>query len=113
MGRKKRKEVKAIFCYYCDRDFDDEKTLVDHQKAKHFKCACWLEVVEMLLPLLPHHSLTHPVPGQNCNKKMSTAKSLLGHTQFVHKVVMERCVGVVGAGAGFPCLTLPFLLQCP
>ncbi len=23
---------------YCNRDFDDEKILIQHQKAKHFKC---------------------------------------------------------------------------
>ncbi|CAK0859533.1 unnamed protein product, partial [Prorocentrum cordatum] len=27
------------FCYYCDRDFDSVKTLVQHQRTKHFKCA--------------------------------------------------------------------------
>lgn len=26
------------WCYYCERDFDDLKILVSHQKAKHFKC---------------------------------------------------------------------------
>ncbi|CAJ1345507.1 unnamed protein product [Effrenium voratum] len=26
------------FCYYCDRKFDDEKTLVQHQRIKHFCC---------------------------------------------------------------------------
>jgi len=24
---------------YCNREFDDEKILVQHQKAKHFKCS--------------------------------------------------------------------------
>ena len=23
---------------YCNREFDDEKILIQHQKAKHFKC---------------------------------------------------------------------------
>mmetsp|Transcript_1780 Transcript_1780/g.4510 ORF Transcript_1780/g.4510 Transcript_1780/m.4510 type:complete len:333 (-) Transcript_1780:12-1010(-) len=27
------------FCYYCDRDFDSTKTLVQHQRTKHFSCA--------------------------------------------------------------------------
>jgi len=27
------------FCYYCDREFDSVKTLVQHQRTKHFKCA--------------------------------------------------------------------------
>jgi hypothetical protein len=26
------------WCYYCERDFDDLKILIQHQKAKHFKC---------------------------------------------------------------------------
>eukprot|EP00854_Cymbomonas_tetramitiformis_P027466 gene27466-33872_t len=35
MGKKKRKEeVIKPWCYYCDRSFDDEKILVQHQKAK-------------------------------------------------------------------------------
>ena len=25
-------------CRYCNREFDDEKILIQHQKAKHFKC---------------------------------------------------------------------------
>ena len=46
MGRKaKRKEADTadelkdeVYCYYCDREFDDEKVLILHQTAKHFKC---------------------------------------------------------------------------
>ncbi|KAB0399898.1 hypothetical protein E2I00_005985, partial [Balaenoptera physalus] len=57
MGRKKKKQLKpwcwyplsavSLLCYfctltivirYCNRDFDDEKILIQHQKAKHFKC---------------------------------------------------------------------------
>lgn len=44
MGKKKRghpdiEEVLARpWCYYCERDFDDLKILIDHQRAKHFKC---------------------------------------------------------------------------
>jgi len=26
------------WCYYCERDFDDLKILISHQKARHFKC---------------------------------------------------------------------------
>ncbi|KFD47024.1 hypothetical protein M513_12106 [Trichuris suis] len=37
MGRKKKKFVKP-WCWYCNREFDDDKVLVQHQKAKHFKC---------------------------------------------------------------------------
>ncbi|EFE31698.1 uncharacterized protein ARB_01297 [Trichophyton benhamiae CBS 112371] len=44
MGKKKRghpdlEELLARpWCYYCERDFDDLKILISHQKAKHFKC---------------------------------------------------------------------------
>lgn len=27
------------FCYYCDREFDTAKTLVQHQRTKHFNCS--------------------------------------------------------------------------
>ena len=37
MGRKKKKPSKP-WCWYCNRIFDDEKILIQHQKAKHFKC---------------------------------------------------------------------------
>ena len=37
MGRKKKKSSKP-WCWYCNRDFEDEKILIHHQKAKHFKC---------------------------------------------------------------------------
>ncbi|KAL9093071.1 MAG: hypothetical protein Q9165_004209 [Trypethelium subeluteriae] len=26
------------WCYYCERDFEDVRVLISHQKAKHFKC---------------------------------------------------------------------------
>lgn len=44
MGKAKRKhpDIEEIlarpWCYYCERDFDDLKILINHQKAKHFKC---------------------------------------------------------------------------
>ncbi|EER99357.1 hypothetical protein BDA96_02G312900 [Sorghum bicolor] len=59
MGKKK-KRVDKVFCYYCDREFDDEKILVQHQKAKHFKCHV-------------------------CHKKLSTASGMSIHVLQVHK----------------------------
>ena len=26
------------WCWYCDQEFDDEKNLIQHQEAEHFKC---------------------------------------------------------------------------
>lgn len=37
MGRKKKRVMKP-WCWYCNRQFEDEKILIHHQKAKHFKC---------------------------------------------------------------------------
>ena len=44
MTKKKRghpdlqEKLDRPWCYYCERDFDDLKILISHQKAKHFKC---------------------------------------------------------------------------
>lgn len=74
MGKKKRRDdgapgnggsaqsssKKRIYCYYCDRNFDDEKVLILHQKARHFKCHV-------------------------CHKKLSTAGGMAVHVLQVHK----------------------------
>jgi hypothetical protein len=52
------------FCYYCDREFDDETTLIQHQKAKHFQCAF-------------------------CFKKMTTVGALVIHASQVHKETLR------------------------
>ena len=55
MGRKKRDlSYLKPFCYYCDKVFNNEIILHQHQKAKHFTCTY-------------------------CKKKFSTATSLHGH----------------------------------
>ncbi|KAJ7745727.1 putative zinc finger protein [Mycena metata] len=38
MAKKKNKNVIRPWCWYCEREFEDEKVLMQHQKAKHFKC---------------------------------------------------------------------------
>jgi len=59
MGRKKKKQMKP-WCWYCNRDFEEEKVLIQHQKAKHFKCHV-------------------------CHKKLYTGPGLAIHTMQVHK----------------------------
>ncbi|XP_077244415.1 protein SUPPRESSOR OF FRI 4-like [Tasmannia lanceolata] len=59
MGKKKKRASK-VWCYYCDREFEDEKILVQHQKARHFKCHV-------------------------CHKKLSTAGGMAIHVLQVHK----------------------------
>lgn len=78
MGKKKRREEGAeaaprrIYCYYCDRNFDEEKVLILHQKARHFKC-------------------------QLCHKKLNTASGMVIHAMQVHK---EKLEAVPNAKAG-------------
>lgn len=65
----------AIFLYYtinlfklfryCNREFDDEKILVQHQKAKHFKCHI-------------------------CHKKLYTGPGLSIHCMQVHKETIDK-----------------------
>jgi hypothetical protein len=64
MGRKKKKAQKP-WCWYCNREFDDEKILVQHQKAKHFKCHI-------------------------CHKKLYTAPGLSIHCMQVHKEQIDK-----------------------
>ncbi|KAI8853238.1 hypothetical protein BC829DRAFT_23987 [Chytridium lagenaria] len=65
MGKKKRKNEMRPWCWYCDREFEDEKVLIDHQRAKHYKC-------------------------NHCNKKLNTAGGLVVHCQQVHKETLLK-----------------------
>ncbi|KAJ1876718.1 hypothetical protein H4R99_004192 [Coemansia sp. RSA 1722] len=61
MGRKKsRKVVFKPWCWYCEREFEDEKVLIQHQKARHFKCHI-------------------------CAKRLNTANGMVIHVAQVHK----------------------------
>ncbi|KAI9761689.1 MAG: hypothetical protein M1835_008140 [Candelina submexicana] len=67
MGKNKKRghpDVEEIlarpWCYYCERDFDDLKILISHQKAKHFKC-------------------------ERCGRRLNTAGGLSVHLNQVHK----------------------------
>lgn len=50
---------------YCNREFDDEKILIQHQKAKHFKCHI-------------------------CHKKLYTGPGLSIHCMQVHKETIDK-----------------------
>lgn len=66
MGKKKKNkaagevQIPVVQCWYCERKFEDEKVLVAHQKAKHFKCHV-------------------------CHKKLTTAGGMVVHVFQVHK----------------------------
>ncbi|KAI3650501.1 hypothetical protein MP228_003982 [Amoeboaphelidium protococcarum] len=65
MGKKQKRQQGKQWCWYCDREFDDEKVLIDHQKAKHFKCSI-------------------------CNKRLHSTQGMVRHLEQVHKEVIDR-----------------------
>ncbi|KAG9013921.1 hypothetical protein FRB93_000302 [Tulasnella sp. JGI-2019a] len=67
MAKKKNKLVLKPWCWYCEREFEDEKVLMQHQKAKHFKC-------------------------KHCPRKLNTAGGLAVHVQQVHKLDPDKSV---------------------
>ncbi|KAJ2834511.1 hypothetical protein J3B01_003962 [Coemansia erecta] len=61
MGRKRSKKIDLKpWCWYCEREFEDEKVLIQHQKARHFKCHL-------------------------CSKRLNTANGMVIHVAQVHK----------------------------
>ncbi|SOV09580.1 related to zinc finger protein [Ustilago sp. UG-2017a] len=66
MTRKKRKAPQLeAWCWYCDRDFEDEKVLLQHQKSKHYRCP-------------------------QCPRRLNTAGGLSVHLTQVHKAEPDR-----------------------
>lgn len=65
-------KLERPWCYYCERDFDDLKILISHQKAKHFKC-------------------------EGCGRRLNTAGGLAVHMNQVHK---ENLTHVENANPG-------------
>ncbi|EPQ30599.1 uncharacterized protein PFL1_02123 [Pseudozyma flocculosa PF-1] len=66
MGKKKRKAPQLeAWCWYCDREFEDDKVLLQHQKAKHYRCHL-------------------------CPRRLNTAGGLAVHLTQVHKAEPER-----------------------
>ena len=66
MGRKKGHIVALKpFCYYCDKEFNNELILHQHQKARHFNC-------------------------NKCRKRFSTAPALDTHEIQVHRSSLKR-----------------------
>ena len=68
--------ISAFVCFldgvyrYCNREFDDDKVLIYHQKAKHFKCHI-------------------------CHKKLYTAPGLAIHCSQVHKETVNNVPNAV------------------
>ena len=58
------------WCFYCERDFDDLRILISHQRAKHFKCG-------------------------NCNRRLNTIGGLSVHMNQVHKEPLTEVEGAL------------------
>ena len=66
MGKKKSHIVSLKpFCYYCDKEFNNDLILHQHQKARHFNCV-------------------------KCRKRFSTAPALDTHEIQVHRSSLKR-----------------------
>ena len=67
MGRKKQKVNHArkddFWCYFCDREFNSEASLLDHQMMRHFSCTM-------------------------CRRRGSNVMGLSTHVAQVHKTVL-------------------------
>lgn len=59
-----QKNIKA-WCYFCDKVFDNEVHLINHQKMLHFRC---------------------PI----CRRQKLSSKSLSEHMSSVHKQILEK-----------------------
>ncbi|KAF9069219.1 hypothetical protein BDP27DRAFT_1222886 [Rhodocollybia butyracea] len=75
MAKKKNKQVIRPWCWYCEREFEDEKVLMQHQKAKHFKCSM-------------------------CPRRLNTAGGLAVHIQQVHKLEPDNLPRIENALPG-------------
>jgi hypothetical protein len=75
MAKKKNKQIIRPWCWYCEREFEDEKVLMQHQKAKHFKCGM-------------------------CPRRLNTAGGLAVHIQQVHKLEPENLPRIENALPG-------------
>jgi hypothetical protein len=67
--------IERPWCYYCERDFDDARVLLSHQKAKHFRC-------------------------NHCNRRLNTAGGLSVHLQQVHKETLTKVENAIEGREG-------------
>ncbi|KAL0229429.1 hypothetical protein GEMRC1_014046 [Eukaryota sp. GEM-RC1] len=58
MSRRK-KIVLRPFCYYCNRIFHDESVLLNHQRARHFKCTVCKKKTQNAPGLKKHYDQQH------------------------------------------------------
>lgn len=60
MTKSKKVKTNLPWCWYCEREFENDKVLIQHQKSKHFKCHL-------------------------CSRKLNSAQGMFVHVAQVHK----------------------------
>mmetsp|Transcript_27277 Transcript_27277/g.68474 ORF Transcript_27277/g.68474 Transcript_27277/m.68474 type:complete len:303 (-) Transcript_27277:27-935(-) len=65
MPRKRKKQKSKPTCWYCEREFEDEGILIEHQRAKHFKCTV-------------------------CHRRLQSASGMALHVYEVHKRHVDK-----------------------
>ena len=108
--RRKKEDEQPPWCYYCDRVFSDEQTLVQHQKAKHFKVHIWQPLacqkhIHVILRAVLYTIWQHmqgprmqalmegdAVQCTTCHKRLTSAGGLRVHCHQVHRFALEKCV---------------------
>ncbi|KAF1978995.1 hypothetical protein BU23DRAFT_549684 [Bimuria novae-zelandiae CBS 107.79] len=70
-----QQKLERPWCFYCERDFDDLKILISHQKAKHFKC-------------------------DKCGRRLNTAGGLNVHMTQVHKEQLNQVENAIPGRGG-------------
>lgn len=81
-----------VWCWYCDRTFEDLKVLIQHQKAKHFRSVhensglSWGERDYELTPTFSSNRCPH------CPRRLNTAGGLAVHIDQVHKLGTDKYV---------------------
>lgn len=113
MVRKKRgptastatNEPPKPWCWYCDREFDDEKVLIDHQKAKHFKCPLCPRRLNSARGMAIHADQVHKqrqtiVPNAMPGREASMDLVIIGMQGVPEKDIWERQLAKRGAAGG-------------
>lgn len=104
MGKKKRQhpDIEEIlarpWCYYCERDFDDLKILISHQKAKHFKCDRCGRRLNTAGGALQLHSIQTRV--HRLVKLLTTSSFFIGLSVHMNQVHKEQLGAVENALEG-------------
>ena len=80
-------KVLRPWCWYCEREFEDEKGLSD----SHF-IAVFITLIYALISVLMQHQKAKHFKCGMCPRRLNTAGGLAVHIQQVHKLEPEKYV---------------------